>query len=137
MKGIPYRSPRTLLHLLLPLTVSLALLGGWGQGASQSPAGPGSGSAPVPIRHRIADCHLHLVDFLQSGDDLPALLKAMDGAGVDYTMVCGLPLQGLQRKTTACPSGVQRRKWTDTPTWVKGRAPEPSAFMTHTSSRPP
>jgi hypothetical protein len=92
MKGIAYRSRRALSLLLFPLTLGLGLLGGWGQGAGQSPAGPAGSSTPVPIRHPIADCHLHLVDFLQTGDDLPTLLKAMDGAGVDYAMVSGLPL---------------------------------------------
>src|SRR3978361_1390308 len=44
------------------------------------------------IRHRLTDCHLHLVDFLQHTDGGKALIDAMDKAGVDDAMLCGMPL---------------------------------------------
>ncbi len=47
---------------------------------------------PKPIRYHLADCHLHLVDFLQHTDGIKALLKAMDRSGVDEAMLCGMPL---------------------------------------------
>src|SRR3954467_6342605 len=40
----------------------------------------------------IADCHVHLVDFLQGGEGIRALLSAMDGAGVERALVWGMPL---------------------------------------------
>src|SRR3954469_531918 len=40
----------------------------------------------------IADCHVHLVDFLQGGEGIRALLAAMDGAGVERALVWGMPL---------------------------------------------
>jgi predicted TIM-barrel fold metal-dependent hydrolase len=46
----------------------------------------------VPIRYRLADCHFHYVDFLQHTDGIKAALVAMDRAGVDDTMICGMPL---------------------------------------------
>ena len=47
---------------------------------------------PLPIRYRTTDCHLHLVDFLQKTDGAKAVIQAMDKAGVDEAMVCGMPL---------------------------------------------
>ena len=58
---------------------------------SATPSSPPPERMPEP-RYRIADCHLHLVDFLQTGDDLPVLLQAMDRAGVEQTMISGMPL---------------------------------------------
>ena len=51
-------------------------------------------SAPVgePIRYHMSDCHLHYVDFLQHTDGMKMVLAAMDAAGVDDTMICGMPL---------------------------------------------
>lgn len=49
-------------------------------------------SAAEPVRYRLTDCHLHLADFLQHTDGAKAALAAMDLAGVDETMVCGMPL---------------------------------------------
>src|SRR3569623_2002758 len=51
-----------------------------------------SASAAEPVRYRLTDCHLHLADFLQHTDGAKAALAAMDLAGVDETMVCGMPL---------------------------------------------
>lgn len=42
--------------------------------------------------YRLADCHLHLVDFLQRTDGIKACLAAMDQSGVTEAMVCGMPL---------------------------------------------
>ncbi|HLK57223.1 MAG TPA: amidohydrolase family protein [Chthonomonadaceae bacterium] len=47
---------------------------------------------PVPIRYRLSDCHFHFVDFLQKTDGIKAVLEAMNRAGVDHTMLCGMPL---------------------------------------------
>ena len=47
---------------------------------------------PKPISYRTADCHLHLVDFLQRTDGIHAALRAMDRAGVDHAMITGMPL---------------------------------------------
>ncbi|MFI5378304.1 MAG: amidohydrolase family protein [Tepidisphaerales bacterium] len=40
----------------------------------------------------MADCHLHLVDFLQRTDGIGAALAAMDGCGVEEAVVSGMPL---------------------------------------------
>lgn len=54
---------------------------------------PAQTNTPVkPIKYRTADCHLHLVDFLQRTEGVKALLKAMDSAGVEEAMLCGMPL---------------------------------------------
>ena len=45
-----------------------------------------------PIRYHLSDSHLHLVDFLQKTDGIKAVLAAMDRAGVDETMLSGMPL---------------------------------------------
>ena len=45
-----------------------------------------------PIRYHVSDSHLHLVDFLQRTDGVKAVLAAMDRAGVDETMISGMPL---------------------------------------------
>ena len=44
------------------------------------------------LRYRTVDCHLHFVDFLQKTDGFPALIKAMDEAGVDQSVVFGMPM---------------------------------------------
>ena len=51
--------------------------------------------APIPagaIAYRMSDAHFHLVDFLQRSDGIEAAVKAMDEAGVDHTMISGMPL---------------------------------------------
>ncbi|MDB5330331.1 MAG: 5-oxo-L-prolinase, partial [Phycisphaerales bacterium] len=66
-------------------------------------ANPSAAPAPVndaptaavpdrPIQYRAADCHLHLVDFLQRTDGIRAALKAMDRCGVEDAVVSGMPL---------------------------------------------
>jgi len=47
---------------------------------------------PEPVRHILADCHLHLVDFLQRTDGAAAALKAMTASGVTDAIVSGMPL---------------------------------------------
>ncbi len=55
-----------------------------------------SGQAPPApaqaIKYRLADCHFHFVDFLQHTDGVKAALAAMNRAGVDDTMICGMPV---------------------------------------------
>ena len=40
----------------------------------------------------MADCHLHLVDFLQRTDGIKAALNAMDRSGVEEAVVSGMPV---------------------------------------------
>ena len=49
-------------------------------------------TSALPVRHRLSDCHLHLVDFLQRTEGARAVLAAMDRAGVDEAMISGMPL---------------------------------------------
>ena len=76
---------------------------GFGCQESQ-PAGPASptgsaaaalappATAPQAIRYRMADCHLHLVDFLQRTDGIQAALAAMDRCGVEEAVISGMPV---------------------------------------------
>lgn len=47
---------------------------------------------PEPVRHSMADCHLHLVDFLQRTDGASAALKSMTKSGVTDAIVSGMPV---------------------------------------------
>ena len=49
-------------------------------------------AASLSTRYDIADCHVHLVDFLQQTDGLHTLMKALDRAGVKECMISGMPL---------------------------------------------
>lgn len=40
--------------------------------------------------YRYSDAHLHYVDFFQETEGMPALLKAMDAAGVEQSMISGV-----------------------------------------------
>ncbi|MDF0733234.1 amidohydrolase family protein [Pseudomonas entomophila] len=42
--------------------------------------------------YRYSDAHLHYVDFFQETEGMPALLKAMDEAGVEHAMISGIPV---------------------------------------------
>ncbi|MDZ5601897.1 amidohydrolase family protein [Pseudomonas sp. RP23018S] len=42
--------------------------------------------------YRYSDAHLHYVDFFQESEGMPALLKAMDQAGIDQSMISGIPV---------------------------------------------
>ena len=42
--------------------------------------------------YRYSDAHLHYVDFFQESEGLPALLEAMDAAGVEHAMLAGVPV---------------------------------------------
>lgn len=42
--------------------------------------------------YRYTDAHLHYVDFFQESEGMPALLKAMDAAGIDQSMISGIPV---------------------------------------------
>jgi hypothetical protein len=46
-------------------------------------------SRPPAVRYRMADCHLHLVDFLQRTDGIGAALAAMDQCGVEEARMLG------------------------------------------------
>lgn len=47
---------------------------------------------PGAVRYRVADAHLHYLDFLQETDGVSAALAAMDSAGVEHAMISGMPL---------------------------------------------
>lgn len=74
-------------HLFL---IALAACGALLPAAAQTPAGPEIRAEP--IKYRVSDCHLHLVDFLQRTDGIKVVLDAMNKAGVDHTMISGMPL---------------------------------------------
>ena len=42
--------------------------------------------------YRYSDAHLHYVDFFQETEGMPALLEAMDEAGVEQSMISGIPV---------------------------------------------
>ena len=42
--------------------------------------------------YRWFDTHLHFVDFFQESTGMPALLGAMDEAGIDRALITGVPL---------------------------------------------
>jgi hypothetical protein len=48
--------------------------------------------AQVSSKYRAADCHLHLVDFLQRTDGIRAAMAAMDKCGVEDAVVSGMPV---------------------------------------------
>lgn len=54
-------------------------------GASLSPAAQAR-------EYRYSDAHLHYVDFFQESEGMPALLRAMDEAGVEHAMISGIPV---------------------------------------------
>lgn len=48
--------------------------------------------AIATVRYPVVDNHLHFFDFTQQSDGFPALIKAMDQAGVDRAVVFGMPM---------------------------------------------
>ena len=42
--------------------------------------------------YRYSDSHLHYVDFFQESEGMPALLEAMDKAGIEQSMISGIPV---------------------------------------------
>ncbi|AIR90360.1 amidohydrolase family protein [Pseudomonas cremoricolorata] len=42
--------------------------------------------------YRYSDAHLHYVDFFQESEGMPALLEAMDAAGIYQSMISGIPV---------------------------------------------
>ena len=48
--------------------------------------------AAAKIRYPVVDNHLHYFDFTQKSDGFPALVKAMDEAGVDKAVIFGMPI---------------------------------------------
>jgi hypothetical protein len=93
-----------IIKAFVTLVLSAALAGmalGYQEGqSSASPGSTGSISAvqlppttqPQAVRYRMADCHLHLVDFLQRTDGIQAAMAAMDRCGVEEAVVSGMPL---------------------------------------------
>jgi hypothetical protein len=75
---------------VLPLLIAM------GCASNQPPSTASVVEAPSPlpagVRYRAADCHLHLVDFLQHTDGINAALAAMDQCGVEDAVVSGMPL---------------------------------------------
>ena len=59
---------------------------------SPTPTTTAPSAVSGPIRYRAADCHLHLVDFLQRTDGIQAAVAAMDRAGVEDAIIHGMPL---------------------------------------------
>jgi hypothetical protein len=56
------------------------------------------------VRYDIVDSHLHYVDFVQRSDGFPALVDAMDLAGVSQAVVFGLPIaKQWDESTDAAP----------------------------------
>jgi hypothetical protein len=47
---------------------------------------------PQAVKYRMADCHLHLVDFLQRTDGVQKALEAMDKCGVEDAILTGMPV---------------------------------------------
>jgi predicted TIM-barrel fold metal-dependent hydrolase len=70
-----YRAPCNTVLPLLFLTALLSL-----QSNASEPA----------IRYRVADAHLHYVDFLQKSEGIEKLMRMMEQAGVDHAMLNGL-----------------------------------------------
>jgi hypothetical protein len=97
------RIPNAFVTLVVAATVSLLIFGCQenaqpaSQGLARSTASvaaspPALTTQPQAVRYRIADCHLHLVDFLQRTDGIQAALAAMDRCGVEDAVVSGMPL---------------------------------------------
>lgn len=70
--------------------------------------------------YRYSDAHLHYVDFFQETEGMPALLKAMDEAGVEQSMISGIPV--AKNGTRTNPSA---------------RATTPATMPMHTGTAPP
>jgi predicted TIM-barrel fold metal-dependent hydrolase len=60
--------------------------------SSTGATGASTASRAQKPRYVIADAHMHFVDFLQQTDGLQVILKAMDEAGVDHSMINGMSL---------------------------------------------
>ena len=85
--------------LVLPILLSLAVTALLARDLQKKPASPTPAQPPAavpvepePVRYTMADCHLHLVDFLQRTDGAVAALKAMTKSGVTDAVVSGMPL---------------------------------------------
>ncbi|WP_395745585.1 amidohydrolase family protein [Prosthecobacter sp.] len=87
--------------LSLPLLLALAASALLARDLQKKPAPPTPAATPPspvvpvepePVRHTMADCHLHLVDFLQRTDGATAALAAMTKSGVTDAIVSGMPL---------------------------------------------
>ena len=62
------------------------------QSSGQVSTAAPTASTSSDVRYRMADCHLHLVDFLQRTDGIRAALNAMDHSGVEEAVVSGMPV---------------------------------------------
>lgn len=56
--------------------------------------------------YRYSDAHLHYVDFFQESEGMPALLKAMDAAGIEQSMISGIPVAKNGMKTSPSARGI-------------------------------
>lgn len=55
------------------------------------------------VRYDMIDSHLHFTDFLEDTDGYPALVKAMDVAGVSKAVIFGMPIAKQWDETMAAP----------------------------------
>lgn len=62
-----------------------------GAGEAEPPEARAPGRSGA-TRYRVADAHLHYLDFLQETDGASAALAAMNSAGVEHAMISGMPL---------------------------------------------
>jgi hypothetical protein len=78
-------------------------------------------------RYKIADGHLHLVNFVQETSGMDALFKAMDATGVDESVVLGMPLvkmwdEGDARRPTYYLDNDSRAYWYSATDFLVARA---------------
>ncbi|AGZ36029.1 5-oxo-L-prolinase [Pseudomonas sp. SWI6] len=50
------------------------------------------GHAAQARDYAYSDAHLHYVDFFQETEGMPALIEAMDRAGIEHSMISGIPV---------------------------------------------
>ena len=94
---VPFRLMKR--SLSLPFLVGLAASAVLARDLQKKPVEPQPAQPPAavpvqpePVRHAMADCHLHLVDFLQRTDGAAAALRAMTASGVTDAVVSGMPV---------------------------------------------
>jgi hypothetical protein len=51
-----------------------------------------TGEPASPPTRRYADAHLHYVDFFQESEGMPALIEAMQAAGIEQAILLGMPV---------------------------------------------
>ncbi|HUT34373.1 MAG TPA: amidohydrolase family protein [Planctomycetota bacterium] len=72
-----------------------------------TPAEAPEAVAPAPeagrARHAVVDNHVHYLDFVQRTDGFEALARAMDSAGVEKTVVFGIPMVKMWTEADPIP----------------------------------